>query len=416
MNLRLRVPRIVAVLALIVALAGALELVAASTAQAQDNYKTLVRLGGGNRFDQPLKNAAAVQKWAAKKRTQQGLGAVMEKAGVASLTPTVIDILTKASPDQLKETDFQPGSTMVWMAFRRGGAKPDIVRNVKWGGKKPFPGFTFIIDDLNQTYTFIVPKPCANIALVSSEPSREKARLDAEKAARDKAEADRLAAQKAAAAAAEKARLDAERRERERAEAERVAREKAAAEKAAADRAAAEKAAADKAEAERVVAVNDAKIDFFFSPLFGKERRTREIEGAKDSKGNQAKGSLCAPLLGVKFGPEIKMSENFKVNPAAGAVFNFEKASYSTMFAEVEFNYYSAGLKNYVGASAGIWDFFHGSAVTPTFGVQFGSQVWTNAKDDKLYLVAEGRIFTRMFGEGLSNNYQFWGGVRYVIR
>jgi hypothetical protein len=74
-DFRLRVPRTVAVLALIVALAGALDLLAASTAQAQDNYKTLTRLGGGNRFDQPLKNAAAVQKWAAKQRTQQGIGA-----------------------------------------------------------------------------------------------------------------------------------------------------------------------------------------------------------------------------------------------------------------------------------------------------------------------------------------------------
>ena len=50
-----------------------LMLLAASTAQAQDNYKTLTRLGGGNRFDPPLKDAAAVQKWAAKKRTQSSM-------------------------------------------------------------------------------------------------------------------------------------------------------------------------------------------------------------------------------------------------------------------------------------------------------------------------------------------------------
>ena len=56
MRPRLAVPRIVAVLALIVALAGAMDLLAASTAQAQDNYKTLTRLGGGNRFDPPLKD------------------------------------------------------------------------------------------------------------------------------------------------------------------------------------------------------------------------------------------------------------------------------------------------------------------------------------------------------------------------
>jgi hypothetical protein len=413
MRSRIAVPHLLAVLALIVALAGAMDLLAASTAQAQDNYKTITRLGGGNRFDPPLKDRASVQKFAAKKRTQQEIAVVLEKAGLSSLNATVIDILTKASPDQLKETEVQPGTTMVWMAFRRGGGKPDIVRNIKWGGKKPFPGFTFVIDDLNQTYTFILPHPCSNLALLSSEPSREKARLDAEKAAADKAAADKAAAEKAAA---ERARLEAERRERERAEAERLAKEKAAAEKAAADRAAAEKAAAEKAAAEEAIRVKDEKIDWFVSGLFGKERRTREVDATSGSTTAKVNESLCSPLLGVKFGPEIKVSPNFKINPGMGVAFNFEDSSYTSLFAEAEFNYYSTGLKNYVGASFGVWDFTHGDWVTPSIGVQFGSQVWTNPKEDKLYVVAEGRMFTRTFGEGLSNNYQFWAGLRYVIR
>ncbi|MCX6551707.1 MAG: hypothetical protein NTY02_12015, partial [Acidobacteria bacterium] len=296
---------------------------------------------------------------------------------------------------------------------RRNGGKADIVRNIKWGGKKPFPGYTFIIDDLNQTYTFIIPKACANIALVSSEPSREKARLDAEKAAADKTVADKAAAEKAAA---DRARLEAERRERERLEAERLAAEKAAAEKAAAEKAAAEKAAAEKAEADRLAAEKKAKYDMFFSPLFGKERRTREIDVTTGSTTSQVNESLCAAEFGLKAGVEIKMSEKFKVVPAAGVAFNFEKGSYSSLFAEAEFNGYSANQKNYFGASVGIWDITHGSYVTPSIGVQFGSQIWENAKMDKLYFVAEGRIFTRMFGEGVGNNYQFWGGVRYVIR
>jgi hypothetical protein len=408
---RTRVPRFVAVLALILALAGAMDLLAANVAQAQDNYKTATVLGGASRFDQPLKDAKAVQKWAAAKRTQAGITTVMEKAGLASLTPTVLEILAKADPAQLKETDFQPGSTMVWMAFRRGG-KPDVVRNIKWGGKKPFGGFSFIIDDLNQTYTFIVPKPCANLALVSSEPSREKARLDAEKAARDKAEADRLAAERAAA---ERARLEAERRERERLEAERLAKEKAAAEKAAAEKAAAEKAAADKAEADRLAAEQKAKNDVFFEGMFGKERKTRELDAVAPATGT-VNSSLCAPQAGFKAGVEMKMSPNFKLVPGFGAAMNFEDFSYSSIFGEVEANYYSANLKNYFGASVGVWDLFHGNSITPSFGVQFGSQIWENAKLDKMYFVAEGRIFTRMFGEGLGNNYQFWGGVRYVIR
>ncbi len=407
------VPRVVAVLALVLALAGAMDLLAASTAQAQDNYKTITRLGGGNRFDPPLKTAAAVQKWVAKKRTQTAIADVLGKAGLSSLNATVIDILTKASPDQLKETQVEPGTTMVWMAFRRGGGKPDIVRNVKWGGKKAFPAFTFVIDDLNQTYTFVLPHPCSNLALMSSEPSREKARLDAEKAAADKAAADKAAAEKAAA---ERARLEAERRERERAEAERLAREKAAAEKAAAERAAAEKAAAEKAAAEEAARIKDEKLDWFVSGLFGKERRTREVDVTTGSTTSKANESLCSPLLGVKFGPELKMGPSFKINPAIGLAVNFEKSSYTSLFAEAEFNYYSTGLKNYVGASFGIWDFTHGSYVTPSIGIQFGSQVWTNAKEDKLYAVAEGRMFTRTFGEGLSNNYQFWAGLRYVIR
>ena len=404
------VPRVVAVLALVLALAGAMDLLAASTAQAQDNYKTITRLGGGNRFDPPLKNAAAVQKWVAKKRTQQGIATVLEKAGLSSLNATVIDILTKASPDQMKEIEVQPGTTMVWMAFRRGGGRPDIVRNVKWGGKKPFPGYTFVIDDLNQTYTFIIPKACANIALISSEPSREKARLDAEKAARDKAEADRLAAERAAA---ERARLEAERRERERLEAERLAKEKAEAERLAREKAEAERLAREKAESERLAAEEKkAKNDMFFSPLFGKERRTREIE-TSTGKVNE---SLCAPLFGIKAGVEMKMSPTFKIAPAVGVAFNFEKGSYSAFFGEAEFNVYSASQKNYFGGSIGVWDLFHGSYLTPSFGLQFGSQIWENAKQNRLYFVGEGRLFTRTEGAGLENNYQFWGGVRYVVR
>jgi hypothetical protein len=411
MNCVSRVPRFVAVLALILALAGTMDLLAANVAQAQDNYKTATALGGASRFDQPLKDVKSVQKWIATKRAQAGLTTVMEKAGLAALTPTVIDILTKADPAQLKETDFQPGSTMVWMAFRRAG-KPDVVRNIRWGGKQAFAGYTFIIDDMNQTYTFIVPKPCANLALVSSEPSREKARLDAEKAAKDKAEADRLAAEKAAA---ERARLEAERRERERLEAERLAKEKAAAAAAVVAKAAADKAVADQAEADRLAAEKKAKYDLFFSPLFGKERKTRELDATAPATGT-VNSSLCAPIFGVKAGVEIKMSEKFKIVPAAGVAFNFEKGSYSAMFAEAEFNGYSANQKNYFGASAGIWDMFHGNSITPSIGVQFGSQIWENAKMDKLFFVAEGRMFMRMFGEGLSNNYMFWGGVRYVIR
>jgi len=394
----------------ILALAAVLTCVFATDTFAQaDNYKTLTRLGGVNRFDAPLKDVKMVQRWVAKKRTQAGITTVLEKAGVPQLAPTVIDILTKAAPDQLKETEVQPGTTLVWMAFRRGGGRADIVRNIKWGGKKPFPGYTFIIDDMVQTYTFVVPKPCSNITLVSSEPSREKARLDAEKAEKERLERERLEKERAAA---EAARLEAERRERERLEKERLEKERLEKERLERERLAAEQAERERLEAERLAAEKKAKWDVFAAGLFGKERRTRELDG---TAGAAKMESLCSPLAGVKFGAEYKASPNFKIAPAVGAAINFEKTSYSALFAEVEANLMSASGKTFVGAGAGIWDITHGNYVKPSILVHAGQQIWENAKMDKLFFVGEGRLFPGS-DNGLENNYQFWAGLRYVIR
>jgi hypothetical protein len=385
-----------ATLALIVAMACAMQLTAAATAEAQDNYKSLTRLGGANRFDQPLKDAAAVQKWVARKVVQTRLTTVMDKAGLAALTPTVIDIMTKADPTQFKTTTFEPGGTMVWMAFRRGGGRPDIVRNLRWDGKKGFEGFTFVIDDMVQTYTFVLPKTCANIALVSAEPSREKARLDAERAEKERLERERVAKEKAA----EQARLDAERREKERLEKERLEKERL--EK--------EKAAAAVPPPPPPPPPPPDKLDWFVGGYFGKERRVREEE----IDGHTVEGALCSPLLGVTFGPEFKVSPQFKLAPTFGVAVNFEDTSYTSVFAEVQANYYtSTDMKTYFGAGFGVWDFTHTDWVAPTLSLQFGTQVWTNAKDDKLFFVGEGRMF---LGDSLENNYQFWAGMRYVIK
>jgi hypothetical protein len=404
---RLQVFRFFAVLALCVSLVGVFELVTATTAYAQaaDNYKTLTRLGGGTRFDAPLKNAATVQKWVVKKRSQKAITEIMDKAGLAPLTPTVIDILTKADPAQLKETEFQPGDTMVWMAFRRGGNKPDIVRNVKWGGKKPFAGFMFIIDDMVQTYTFILPKPCANLSLVSSEPSREKARLDAEAAEKARLEKERLDKEKAAA---EAAKLEAERRERERLEKERLEKERLEKERVEKERQIAEQREKERIEAERVAAVKKAKWDIFAAGFFGKERRTREVS-------TDTFESLCSPLAGVKVGTEYKASPNFKIAPAFGVAFNFEDSGYSAIFAEVEGDVFTTSGKTFVGAGVGVWDFTHSDYVVPSILVHAGQQIWTNAKMDKLFFVGEGRLFLNS-ENGLENNYQFWAGLRFVLR
>ena len=152
------------------------------------------------------------------------------------LTAQVQNILSNG---QVTEATLAPGTVIEWMALRRGG--PNVVRNIRWDGAAPLEGFEFIIDDMNETYTFFVPEICGNVSLVRREPSREAARraeiarAEAAKAAADKAAADKAAADKAAA---------------DKAAADKAAADKAAADKAAADKAAADKAAADKAAAD----------------------------------------------------------------------------------------------------------------------------------------------------------------------
>ena len=148
------------------------------------------------------------------------------------------------------------------------------MRNIRWDGAAPLEGFEFIIDDMNETYTFFVPEICGNVSLVRREPSREAARR-AEmhgprrrrrprrprrrptKAAADKAAADKAAADKAAA--------------------DKAAADKAAADKAAADKAAADKAAADAAAAEAARQAEEARLalerDLRTRPFFAGIRR-----------------------------------------------------------------------------------------------------------------------------------------------
>jgi hypothetical protein len=369
---------VLAALALLFVAVGATNLVAQS-AQG-DGYKTLLRLGGPYQISTPLKD---------RKQIQNDIGVVLEKAGLTSLTPTVIDILTKAQPDQLKEAEFQPGDTLVWMAFRHGG-KADIVRTVRWGGKKPFPAFSFVIDDMDRTYTFILPKACANLSLQTSEPSREKARLDAERREKERIELERVNKEKAAA---EAARLEAERKERERLEAA----------KAEADRQEAARVEGVRKEEARVAADKAKAIGPFADFMFGKERRVR-VENT---------GGLCAPLFGAKVGYMFQASQNFYIAPGIGEALNFDRNGNSSFFAEVEADIRAD--KNLFGFGLGVWDVTHGDWVSPTLMVHYGRELNQDSRGNKLFFLGEGRVFMNRFDD-IQNNYQFWAGIRFVLR
>ena len=84
------------------------------------------------------------------------------------------------------------------------------------------------------------------------------------------------------------------------------------------------------------------------------------------------------------------------------------------MFAEVAADYWFANEKAFVGTGIGVWDLFDGDNVSPTWLLNFGRQIHeTNA--GKLFFVGEGRLFLNKM-DSIDNNYQFWGGVRFVFR
>ena len=133
---------------------------------ATDAYaqRKITRLGSPDtRFTAPIANAAGLKKTFAAKANQANVAAVLDQAGLASLTPKVLAVLTAG---EVTETSVAPGTPIRWMALRRGG-KPSIVLDAVWAGKAPFKAFAFTIEDGAKIYNFVVPKDCGNLSLVS---------------------------------------------------------------------------------------------------------------------------------------------------------------------------------------------------------------------------------------------------------
>jgi hypothetical protein len=138
--------------------------------------RQMTRLGNpGTRFTPPISSVAALQKTFKTKSNQAAVGAVLDKAGLASLTPQVLAALADG---KVTDTAVAPGTGIRWMAVRRGG-KPDLVLDGVWAGKAPFKAFAFTIEDGAKIYNFVVPKDCGNLALLgqSEQPMPECIRI-----------------------------------------------------------------------------------------------------------------------------------------------------------------------------------------------------------------------------------------------
>ncbi|MGB9906588.1 MAG: hypothetical protein ACPLRR_04270, partial [Candidatus Saccharicenans sp.] len=83
-----------------------------------------------------------------------------EQAGYGFLYEPFINQLKTA---QFEDTTWNIGETVKWMLFRSHG-KVKVSGELEWAGKKPVEVFAVKVKEGYKTYTFIIPKPCGNIA------------------------------------------------------------------------------------------------------------------------------------------------------------------------------------------------------------------------------------------------------------
>ncbi len=156
-------------LAVCVAICGSLTLgVPAETfAQASaDRVHSIRRLGTAARFTPAIRDVKAMQTAFARPQTQSDVTTVLK---LANLTPIEAQVKKAIADGAVREVAVSPGARFEWMAFRRGGTRADILRQVRWDGPKPFAAFEFNVEYQGEIYTFTIPEDCGNLTLVRRE-------------------------------------------------------------------------------------------------------------------------------------------------------------------------------------------------------------------------------------------------------
>ncbi len=373
------------------------------SATAAERAARITRLGTSDALFRRMTSFDDMRRMAGDKAAQRRVSTAMDAAGLTGLTSEVLAVLSAPDTRRVSEVRVEPGTRLEWMAFRQG-TRGRIQRPAIWAGRQPFDAWRFTVESQGTRYHFLLPKACGNLSLEGTEAvpppppttvddsaerlrreqeardQAERQRLERERAEREKAEADRRAAEEARKAQeAEQARL-AEQRERERIEQERLARE---------------------------------RVDWFVAGYFGKERRVREVDVNGANGLFVIETGQCSPLVGAKAGADIRLTPTWRMAPAVGVAFNTDEGDDSSLFAEVEFNRHWD--RGFVGTGIGVWDFTHSDTVAPTWLIHFGREIHRQANENRLFLVAEGRLFLNALDD-IDNNYQFWGGLRYVVR
>src|SRR5512140_908695 len=166
-------------LVLLLALASGASAQQANTATPRDIH----RLGGSTAFHKPpLTTVASLKRMGGDPRVVTNIRAALNQAGSPDLTDRIVAALSGATTSvkgglcseatpmdgTIVECDVQPGQDMRWMAYRpKGGSSLGVMKDIRWAGRRSFPAFLFRVTADNRIYTFLLPKVCGNLTLMS---------------------------------------------------------------------------------------------------------------------------------------------------------------------------------------------------------------------------------------------------------
>ena len=108
-----------------------------------------------------------------------------------------------------------------------------------------------------------------------------------------------------------------------------------------------------------------------------------------------------------------RFTNNWEVAGAAGVAISLvhdeDKVNESEVFVDAELNKYLSG-GSFLGTGLSLWDITRSDTFTPAWMLHFGIPLGDHPAHP-VYFLAEGRLFFDNIDD-VSNNYQFWGGVR----
>jgi hypothetical protein len=340
-------------------------------------------------FATPVPSIERLQAAMARPAMQRDVAAVLAAAGLEALEAQTNQILANSL---VTDVSLPAASRIEWLA--RSAPRPAIAGPVRWAGPGPLEGFGFVIDDLSSTYTFIVPKRCATIALVKREPSLEAARrAEAASAAEAARQREQEVQARLQAAERERAALKARRDEEVRRATERAAVETKEVEEETARALAAQRErerqlvaqalAAERAAAPTAAVDEPRGLGVFLTPFAGATRQ------------RVAGNAGWSAVAGAKAGLDVGLGRRWGLRPSIGVDTLVNDSGYTRLSLETEVRV-ALGPRFSVGSGIAVADAARGDRARVAWLGTFATPIGSPGRRLPARVLLEGqRLFDR---------------------